>query len=207
MRRTAEGYKVLYTGDTRPCDGLQALGRSVQKLLDWWQCCGSGIRYLCTPGSGMDKKSRSGFGIPRALKQFFLYLNSLMRIRIRDPESFFHWIRDGKIRIRDLGSGINIPDPQHCLVRWIDSMTGCWNRMMVYDGMTGLDSGIRWWDGIAWCDGIAWRGWIAWWDGIACWGGMVEQDNGAAWRDGMIRRDDGTERQTGWINGMGFTWR
>ncbi len=35
MRRTAEGYKVLYTGDTRPCDGLQALGRSVQKRFDW----------------------------------------------------------------------------------------------------------------------------------------------------------------------------
>ncbi len=33
-----------------------------------------------------------------------------MRIRIRDPESFRPWIRD-----KNPGSGINIPDPQHCL--------------------------------------------------------------------------------------------
>jgi hypothetical protein len=34
---------------------------------------------------------------------------------IRDPDSFGPWIRDlgWKIRIRDSGSGINIPDPQH----------------------------------------------------------------------------------------------
>jgi hypothetical protein len=30
-----------------------------------------------------------------------------MQIRIRDPESFLPWIRDGKIRIRD-------KHPQHC---------------------------------------------------------------------------------------------
>jgi hypothetical protein len=34
-----------------------------------------------------------------------------MRIRIRDPESFCHWIRQNS----DPGSGINIPDPQHLL--------------------------------------------------------------------------------------------
>jgi hypothetical protein len=28
-----------------------------------------------------------------------------MRIRIRDPDSFWPWIRDGKIRIRDKHSG------------------------------------------------------------------------------------------------------
>ncbi len=49
-------------------------------------------------------------------KHFFVYkyFHSLMRIRIRDPESFRFRIRDEKIRIRDPGSGINIPDPQHC---------------------------------------------------------------------------------------------
>ncbi len=36
-----------------------------------------------------------------------------MRIRIRDPESFWSWIRDGKNS--DQESGINIPDPQHWL--------------------------------------------------------------------------------------------
>ncbi len=37
-----------------------------------------------------------------------------MRMRIRDPEIFLTWIRDGKNS--DLGSGINIPDPQHCFL-------------------------------------------------------------------------------------------
>ncbi len=36
-----------------------------------------------------------------------------MQIPVRDPESVWPWIRDGKIRIRDPGSEINIPDPQH----------------------------------------------------------------------------------------------
>jgi hypothetical protein len=30
-----------------------------------------------------------------------------------DPESLWPWIRDGKKS--DPGSGINVPDPQHCL--------------------------------------------------------------------------------------------
>jgi hypothetical protein len=68
----------------------------------------------------MGKKSGSGSGIRDEQPGSYLlelrnyvfglkYLNSLMRIIIRD----------GTIRIRDVkksdpGSGINIPDPQHC---------------------------------------------------------------------------------------------
>ncbi len=72
-----------------------------------------------TPGSGMSKRSGSGSGIRirdeqpesyfRELRDHFFavkYLHSLMRIR------------DGKNRFgsgikKKLGSGINIPDPQH----------------------------------------------------------------------------------------------
>jgi hypothetical protein len=60
------------------------------------------------------KKSRTGMNlldhISESLETIFWvkhFLNSLMLIRIRDPESFRPGIRNGKI-------GINIPDPQHC---------------------------------------------------------------------------------------------
>jgi hypothetical protein len=81
-----------------------------------------------TPGPGIRiqdprcEKSGSGSGI-NTLDHFSesletisgsigKYLNSLIGIRIRDPESFCpgSWIRNGKI-----GSGITTPDPQHCL--------------------------------------------------------------------------------------------
>jgi hypothetical protein len=85
----------------------------------------SGSGAFLTPGSGirgswMGKKSRSGSGIWNGhpgsyfqeLRNNFLgykYLNSLMRIRIRDPRSgsflTLEWIRDGKIRIRNKHPG------------------------------------------------------------------------------------------------------
>jgi hypothetical protein len=102
------------------------------------QCCGSGSGIGClfepwirdgrksASGSGIrdGRKSASGSGIRdeqpgsyflELRNHFFpFYLNSLMRIRIRDPG----WRQFGS-RIRDLGwkkvgSGINIPDPPHC---------------------------------------------------------------------------------------------
>jgi hypothetical protein len=36
-------------------------------------------------------------------------------MRIRDPESFRPWIREQGWKNLDPRSGINIPDPQHCL--------------------------------------------------------------------------------------------
>ncbi len=82
------------------------------------QCCGSGIRdpmpfWPLDPGSLMGKKSWSGNEQPgwyfRELKKLFFglkYLNSLM------------WIRDGTNSdpgsgMEKVGSGINIPVPQH----------------------------------------------------------------------------------------------
>jgi hypothetical protein len=76
----------------------------------------------------MGKKSGSGSGIrdeqPRSyfleLRNHFFglkYLNSLVRIRDSGWEQFGSGIRDGKKS--DTGSGINIPDPQHCVIdRW-----------------------------------------------------------------------------------------
>jgi hypothetical protein len=74
---------------------------------------GSGA--FLTPGSGMGTKSRSGSGIRirdehpgeyfRELRNSFLVKNTLMQIRIRDSESFWPWIRAGKIRIRDKHPG------------------------------------------------------------------------------------------------------
>ncbi len=55
------------------------------------------------PGSGKGKKIKICSGI-RDEHPFWVklkYFNYLMRIRTRDPESFWPWIRDGKIRIRD----------------------------------------------------------------------------------------------------------
>ncbi len=85
----------------------------------YYQCFGSRIRCFLTPESGIGKKSRSGSGwtyrirFPRAKFFGFKYFNSSMRIWIW--ESFWPWIRDGKNS--DSESGINIPDPQHCLRR------------------------------------------------------------------------------------------
>jgi hypothetical protein len=71
-----------------------------------------------TPGSEMGKKSGSGSGmnnpnhISESIETIFwlkiLYLNSLMRIQ--DPG----W--------KKFGSGINIPDPQHC---WSSTEFAC----------------------------------------------------------------------------------
>ncbi len=55
-------------------------------LDDLYHCCGSGIRCLFDPGTGMDKKSISGYG---------MNLNSLFFDA--DPGSAME-----KIRIRDL---------------------------------------------------------------------------------------------------------
>jgi hypothetical protein len=92
-------------------------------------CCGSGIRDWVPlrpldPGSGMGRKSASGSGmnnpdhIFKNIETIFIlflglkYLNSLMRIRDPGWRQFGSGIRDRKKS--DPGSGINIPDPQHC---------------------------------------------------------------------------------------------
>jgi hypothetical protein len=76
---------------------------------------GSGAFLI--PGSGMGKKSGSGSGmnnpdhISESLETMFglKYFNSF--VRIRDPG----WKKFGSgIRVEKFGSGINIPDPQHC---------------------------------------------------------------------------------------------
>jgi hypothetical protein len=55
---------------------------------------GSGAFLSLDPGSGMGKKTKSGSGmnipdhISESLETIFWVKNTLMRIRIRDPESF-----------------------------------------------------------------------------------------------------------------------
>ncbi len=108
--------RVLNEGD---CMNLQPVLRiRIRDPVPFW---------LLDLGSGMCRKSASGSGMSnpdhifQSLETIFLvflglkYLNSLMRIR--DPESGMETvrIRDGKKS--DPGSGINIPDPQHCLQR------------------------------------------------------------------------------------------
>ncbi len=69
-----------------------------------WKKFGSGIRIRNQhPGSYFCELRNKFFGLN--------YLNSLMQIRIR--ESFLPWIQVGKNS--DLGSGINISRPQHCI--------------------------------------------------------------------------------------------
>ncbi len=88
-----------------------------------------GLGTFLTPGSGIrdGRKSASGSGIrDEQPGSYFLelrnhfcllfwglkYLNSLMRIRDPGWRQFGSGIRDGKMS--DPGSGINIPDTQHC---------------------------------------------------------------------------------------------
>jgi hypothetical protein len=86
--------------------------------------------WIRDPGSGMGEcqhpDSGSGMNNPDHIfieprNHFFAFLgvkilkflNSLMRIRDPGWKQFGSGIRDGKKS--DPGSGINIPDPQHCL--------------------------------------------------------------------------------------------
>ncbi len=77
------------------------------------QCCGSGIRCLFDHGSGMGKKKEDPdpgwtIQISESLETNFFVLkclNYLIPVRIRDPG----W--------KKLGSGINIPGPQHCTIQ------------------------------------------------------------------------------------------
>ncbi len=90
------------------------------------QCCGSrsGIRcFLCFFDPGIRIQDEPPVSYFRELRNNVLVLkclNSRMRIRIRNPESFWPWIRDPGKKNLDPGSGINIPDPQHfCCIYWI----------------------------------------------------------------------------------------
>jgi hypothetical protein len=88
------------------------------------QCCsvadpdpGSGAFLPLDPGSGSDIRdgeksgSVSGMNIPNNFSESLQTVLGLKILKFFDanPESFWPWIRDGKIR-----TGINIPDPQYC---------------------------------------------------------------------------------------------
>jgi hypothetical protein len=68
----------------------------------------------------MGKTSGYGFGvnipdqISECLETMFFGLK-IFKFFVADPDpgSFIPWIRDLGWKISDLGSGINIPDPQH----------------------------------------------------------------------------------------------
>jgi hypothetical protein len=104
------------------------ISSSVEVKYSCAQCCGSGIRCLLDPwirDPGWVKSQDPDPGwtnriiFPRAWKPVFwvkiltffdAYLGSGMK-------KFGSGIRDGKKS--DPGSGINIPDPQHCVCIWI----------------------------------------------------------------------------------------
>ncbi len=77
-----------------------------------WQCCGYGIRYFLTPGSGIwhGKKSDPGPGmnipgnISESLKIFWGYKYWFL---------IWIWIQDPGSGMKKLGSGMLIPDPQN----------------------------------------------------------------------------------------------
>jgi hypothetical protein len=80
-----------------------------------------------TLGSGMDKNSRSGSGnnITDHISESWdkKYLNSSMRIRIRD-------LFDPGSGMEKFGSGTNIPNPQHCRYQIDLRLTAeCYNSM------------------------------------------------------------------------------
>jgi len=68
-------------------------------------------------GSGMEKQSGSGMNIPHPISDYLekKFCLKIFKFFVTDPDlgSFRPWIRDGKIKTRDPGSEINIPDPQH----------------------------------------------------------------------------------------------
>ncbi len=105
------------------------------RMLTFYQCCGSGsgIRdwvpfWPLDPGSGIrdGRQSASGSGIRdeqpgsyflELRNHFFAFLGvKMLKFFYEDPGSGMETvrIRDGKKS--DPGSGINIPDPQHCFL-------------------------------------------------------------------------------------------
>jgi hypothetical protein len=90
---------------------------STTPWIKYGQCCGSGIRCLFTPGSGMGKKSKSGSGmnIPDHISECLetVFWPKILKFFDADPDPgsgsgiFFDpasGIRDGKN---------SDPDPQH----------------------------------------------------------------------------------------------
>jgi hypothetical protein len=63
---------------------------------------------IWVPGSRINIRDH----ISESLAFFWVKNNSNSLMRIRDPVPLWPWLRNGKIRIR--GSGMNIPDLQHC---------------------------------------------------------------------------------------------
>ncbi len=109
---------MIKSRDNRLHQFLAYIVAFVQSSSTKYQCCGSGSGIRCPfdpldPGSGMGKKSRSESGIiildhiSESLETFswVKFLNSLLRIRIRDPESFWPWFRDPGLKIRILDPG------------------------------------------------------------------------------------------------------
>jgi hypothetical protein len=86
------------------------------------QCYGSGSGAFLTHGSGMGKKSRSGSGIRDEHPGHFLELrNNFLGLKLLkffvadlDPGSGIFLTLDLESEKEKFGSGINMPDPQHC---------------------------------------------------------------------------------------------
>ncbi len=108
----------------------------------FFQCCGSGPVSGAFLTSWTRDGKKSGYGIWNKHYGSYFQYRSLVTIfglkifqffvanrdpgsdaffdpgwKISDPGSASFLIRDGKIPIRDPVSGINIPDPHHCLFR------------------------------------------------------------------------------------------
>ncbi len=100
----------------------------------WRQCCGSGSGiwepfWPLDPGSGMGRKSASGSGIRdeqpgsyvlELRNHFFGFLGvKILKFFDEDPGSGMETVRIRDLGWKKVGSGINIPDPQHCMADWI----------------------------------------------------------------------------------------
>jgi hypothetical protein len=77
-----------------------------------------GLGTFLTPGSGI-RDEQPGSYFLEFRNHFFAFLEvKILKFFDEDPGSGMETvrIRDGKSRIRDPRSGINIPDPQHCKI-------------------------------------------------------------------------------------------
>ncbi len=108
-------------------------------------------------GSGMGKKSRSGSGmnIPDHISESLetIFWGKIHKFFVADPRSFWPWIRDGKIPIRD---------PQHWVLVYIFSgynWAGAFPQQRLKENCV---SGWKLWDTLQYWQRVEWIGMWPW---------------------------------------------
>ncbi len=118
QKGTGSGIRNTVSWNDGSCEHCCGSGSGIRCLFDPWI---RDLRWVQSqhpdPGSGMNNLNHIFWSLETIFLVFFglKYLNSLMRIR--DPGYGMETVRIRDPGWKKVGSGINIPDPQHCL--WV----------------------------------------------------------------------------------------